>query len=68
MAITTSLPLLAQQSTCTINPHDSSCALQSTLHLLHWLALILAFVLLVIVVVAITAYRKIKKAKLTPDG
>ena len=36
MASATSLPLFAQESRCTINPHDSSCALQSTLHLLHW--------------------------------
>ncbi len=61
------LPALAQQTNCATNPHDSSCVFDSTLHLLHWLAILLAIILIAIIAVAIAAYRKNKRAKLTPD-
>ncbi len=61
------LPALAQESRCAVDPHNSSCGLDSTLHLLHWLAIILALVLIAIVSIAIAAYRKNQNKKLTRD-
>jgi hypothetical protein len=61
------LPALAQESRCVVDPHDSTCGLDSTLHLLRWLAIILAIILIAIVVIAIAAYRRNQRTKLTRD-
>jgi hypothetical protein len=61
------LPLLAQETNCAVDPHNSACAFDSTDHLLHVIAIILAVVLAVIIAAAVIAYRKAEKKKLTPD-
>jgi hypothetical protein len=58
---------LAQQSPCALNPHDSSCGFDRTLHFLYWLAAALAILLVLIIALALAAYRKNKHSKLTPD-
>jgi len=60
-------PLLAQQSRCAADPHDSSCGLDTTLHLLKISAIVLAVLLVVIVFAAVAVYRRNQRAKLTPD-
>ena len=62
-----SAPLLAQETNCAIDPHNSACAFDSTDHLLHIIAVILGVLLAIIIVVAVIAYRKAEKKKLTPD-
>lgn len=57
----------ADEAACATNPHDSNCGLESTLHLLRVVAVILAVLLVGIVVVAYAAYRKNQHRKLTPD-
>lgn len=61
------LPALAQESRCAIDPHDSGCALDSTLHLLRVAAIALAVFLVLIIGLAIAVYRKNQRSKLTPD-
>ncbi len=65
--VAASAPALAQQSTCATDPHGSGCGLDSTLHLLRYLAIALALILASIIIIAIAAYRKNRNAKLTPN-
>jgi cation transporter-like permease len=60
-------PLLAQQSRCAADPHDSSCGLDTTLHLLKISAIVLAVLLVVIIIAAVAVYRRNQRARLTPD-
>ena len=66
VSLASNLPVLAQESRCAIDPHDSSCALDSTLHLLRLTAIILAVILVLTVVLVVFIYRKNQRAKLTP--
>jgi hypothetical protein len=67
LSLILTLPALAQQSPCALNPHDSSCGFDRTLHFLYWLAAALAILLVLIIALALAAYRKNKHSKLTPD-
>lgn len=67
VALTPALQVMAQESICATDPHDSHCGLQGTLHLLYVLAGVLGVALVGIVVVAVVAYRKNENKKLTPD-
>ena len=61
------LPTAAQESRCAVDPHDSSCALDSTLHLLRLTAVVLAIFLILIIGLVIAIYRRKKRTKLTPN-
>ena len=64
--LSTSLPLLAQETNCAIDPHGPGCGFDGTLHFLHILISILSVVLIVVIAAAIAAYRKMQRKKLIP--